>query len=76
MSKVWVQLWTAKVPNSVQVDKLEIEKIAGLENLKPMLPMLVNVDEKGWQVLPTPLVKDSPLIRAEELNEVLEPWRD
>ena len=76
MSKVWVQLWTAKVPNSVQVDKLEIEKIAGLENLKPMLPILVNVDEQDWQVLPTPLVKDSPLIIAEELNEVLEPWRD
>jgi hypothetical protein len=41
-----------------------------------MLPMLVKVNEKDWQILPTPLVKDSPLIIAEELNEVLEPWRD
>lgn len=76
MSKVWVQLWTAKVPNSVQVDKLELEKIAGLENLEPMLPMLVQVRENDWQILPTPLVRESPLVRAEELNEVLEPWRD
>ena len=76
MTMVWVQLWTAKVPNSVAIDKSELEKIQGLENLQPMLPMLVNVNEKDWQVLPTPLVKDSPLIIAEELNEVLEPWRD
>jgi hypothetical protein len=73
---VWVQLWTAKVPNSVAIDKSELEKIEGLENLQPMLPMLVKVEEKNWQVLPTPLVKDAPLIIAEELNEVLEPWRD
>ena len=76
MTMVWVQLWTAKVPNSVAIDKSDLEKIEGLENLQPMLPMLVKVNEKDWQILPTSLVKDSPLIIAEELNEVLEPWRD
>lgn len=88
MAKVWVQLWTAKVAGSVQVEQSELAKVQGLENLKPLVPMLVEVQEKEWAMVPTVLVKESPLVqvtdlekesdlaRAEALVEVLEPWRD
>jgi len=90
MAKVWVQLWTAKVAGSVQVEQSELAKVQGLENLKALVPMLVEVQEKEWAMVPTVLVKESPLVqvsesekaqdsdlaRAEELLEVLEPWRD
>ena len=88
MAKVWVQLWTAKVAGSVQVEQSELAKVAGLENLKALVPMLVEVQEKEWSMVPTVLVKESPLVqvtdlekesdlaRAEALVEVLEPWRD
>ena len=88
MAKVWVQLWTAKVAGSVQVEQSELAKVQGLENLKALVPMLVEVQEKDWQLVPTVLVKESPLVqvsekaqdsdlaRAEAMVEVLEPWRD
>ena len=90
MAKVWVQLWTAKVAGSVQVEQSELAKVQGLENLKALVPMLVEVQEKEWVMVPTVLVKESPLVqvsesemaqesdlvRAEALVEVLEPWRD
>ena len=90
MAKVWVQLWTAKVAGSVQVEQSELAKVQGLENLKALVPMLVEVSEKEWAMVPTVLVKESPLVqvsesemaqesdlaRAEALVEVLEPWRD
>ena len=88
MAKVWVQLWTAKVAGSVQVEQSELAKVQGLENLKALVPMLVEVQEKDWAMVPTVLVKESPLVqvtdlekesdlaRAEALVEVLEPWRD
>jgi len=90
MAKVWVQLWTAKVAGSVQVEQSELEKVQGLENLKALVPMLVEVREKDWQLVPTVLVKESPLVQvsesekaqdsdlaqAEAMVEVLEPWRD
>jgi hypothetical protein len=84
MAKVWVQLWTAKVAGSVQVEESELQKVQGLENLKPLVPMLVEIQEKDWQLVPSVLVKDSPLVqvtvqdltRAEELVEVLEPWKE
>ena len=53
-----------------------------------MVPMLVEVSEKEWAMVPTVLVKDSPLVQvtdsekvqdlqlAEAMVEVLEPWRD
>ena len=59
-----------------------------MENLKALVPMLVEVSEKEWAMVPTVLVKESPLVqvtdlekesdlaRAEALVEVLEPWRD
>ena len=88
MAKVWVQLWTAKVAGSVQVEESELLKVEGLESLKALVPMLVEVREKEWEMVPTVLVKESPLVqvtdlekesdlaRAEALVEVLEPWRD
>ena len=84
MAKVWVQLWTAQVAGSVQVEESELAKVAGLENLKALVPMLVEVKESEWAMVPTVLVKDSPLVQAknldlaevEEMLEVLEPWKD
>ena len=92
MAKVWVQAWTAQVAGSVQVEESELAKVAGLENLKALVPMLVEVKESEWAMVPTVLVKESPLVqvsglvselstaqelaRAEELLEVLEPWKD
>jgi hypothetical protein len=76
MAKVWVQLWTAKVAGSVQVEQSELAKVQGLENLKAMIPMLVEMSEKEWQVVPSVLVKDSPLVQVEELVDYLEPWKD
>ena len=88
MSKVWVQLWTAKVAGSVQVEQSELAKVEGLENLRALIPMLVEVREKEWSLVPSMLVKDSPLVEvtdsqmvknlqlAESLVEVLEPWTD
>jgi hypothetical protein len=86
MAKVWVQVWTAKVAGSVQVEESELQKVQGLESLPKLIPMLVEVKEKEWKLVPSVLVKGSPLVqvmetvedltRAEELLEVLEPWRD
>lgn len=84
MAKVWVQAWTAQVAGSVQVEESELAKVAGLENLKALVPMLVEVKESEWAMVPTVLVKDSPLVQAknldlvqvEEMLEVLEPWKD
>ena len=84
MAKVWVQAWTAQVAGSVQVEESELAKVAGLENLRALVPMLVEVREKDWELVPSVLVKESPLVQvsgmdlaqAEELLEVLEPWKD
>jgi len=88
MAKVWVQLWTAKVAGSVQVEESELRKVQGLESVKALVPMLVEIREKEWEMVPTVLVKESPLVqvsdlqkvqdlaRVEELLEVLEPWKD
>ena len=76
MAKVWVQLWTAKVAGSVQVEQSELAKVAGLENLKALVPMLVEVREKEWEIVPSVLVKDYPLVEVEALVDYLEPWKD
>jgi hypothetical protein len=66
MAQVWVQVWTAQVPGSVQVEQSELAKVQGLENLKALVPMLVEVTEKEWQLVPSVLVKDSPLVQVME----------
>ena len=72
--KVWVQAWTAKVPGSVAVEKSVLAQVAGLENLLPLVPMLVQVSEKEWQLAPSHLLKDSVLVQESDLG--LEPWKD
>ncbi len=66
MAKVWVQVWSAQVPGSVQVEQSELLKVQGLESVKPLVPMLVKVQEKDWQMVPSVLVKDSPLVQVME----------
>jgi hypothetical protein len=66
MAQVWVQVWTAQVPGSVQVEQSELATVQGLENLKALVPMLVEVTEKEWQLVPSVLVKDSPLVQVME----------
>jgi hypothetical protein len=70
MAKVWVQVWTAQVPGSVQVEQSELAKVQGLESLKAMVPMLVEVREKDWELVPSVLVKDSPLVTVQEMESV------
>ena len=71
MAKVWVQVWTAKVAGSVQVEESELQKVAGLESVSKLIPMLVKVsDLSGWET-----VQDwgKQLVSVEESVEVLEP---
>ena len=70
MAKVWVQLWTAKVAGSVQVEESELRKVAGLESVKALVPMLVEIREKEWEMVPTVLVKESPLVQVMDLVQV------
>jgi hypothetical protein len=70
MAQVWVQVWTAQVAGSVQVEQSELAKVQGLENLKALVPMLVKVQEKDWQLVPSVLVKDSPLVTVQEMESV------
>ena len=71
MAKVWVQLWTAKVAGSVQVEESELQKVAGLESVSKLIPMLVKVsDLSGWETVPN---WGKQLVSVEESVEVLEP---
>ena len=72
MAKVWVQVWTAKVPGSVEVEESDLRQVEGLESLAKLIPMLVKAEEhSGWE-----MVADwsrSPLVSVEETVEVLPP---
>ena len=72
MAKVWVQVWTAKVPGAVEVEESDLRQVQGLESLKKMVPMLVKeTAHSEWA-----MVADwsrSPLVSVEETVEVLEP---
>jgi hypothetical protein len=72
MAKVWVQVWTAKVPGSVEVEESELRKVQGLESLAKLIPMLVKAEaHSDWE-----MVADwsrSPLVSVEEKVEVLPP---
>ena len=70
MAQVWVQLWTAQVPGSVQVEQSDLVQVQGLESLKALVPMLVQVREKEWEMVPSVLVKDSPLVTVQEMETV------
>ena len=88
MAKVWVQVWTAKVAGSVEVEESELQKVQGLESVSKLIPMLVKVSEhSGWEMVPnwgkqsvvvepSESEKAQDLQLAEEMVEVLEPWKD
>ena len=45
MAKVWVQVWTAQVPGSVEVEEALLREVEGLDSVKAMVPMLVTVKD-------------------------------
>ena len=45
MAKVWVQVWTAQVPGSVEVEEALLREVEGLDSVKAMVPMLVEVKD-------------------------------
>ena len=69
MAEVWVQVYSAQVPGSVSVSESALRKVEGLESVKVMVPMLVEVSEREWELVPS----DLDLARLEELVEVSEP---
>jgi len=76
MAKVWVQAWTAKVPGSVEIERSVLAQVAGLENLHPLIPMLVQVPDGNWELTPTHLMTAPILAKAVENLEVLPPDSD
>ena len=71
MGQVWVQVWTAKVAGSVQVEESELQKVAGLESVSKLIPMMVKeTDLSGWEMVPN---WGKQLVSVEESVEVLEP---
>jgi hypothetical protein len=64
MAQVWVQVWTAQVPGSVQVEEALLREVEGLETVKAMVPMLVTVTETAQAM---------DLATLEESVEVLPP---
>jgi predicted class III extradiol MEMO1 family dioxygenase len=69
MAQVWVQVYSAQVAGSVAVEESALRMVEGLESVKVMVPMLVEVSEKEWELVPT----EMGLVQLEELVEVLEP---
>lgn len=69
MAKVWVQVYSAQVAGSVEVEESVLRQVQGLESVKVMVPMLVEVSEKEWELVPSGL----DLARLEEMVEVAEP---
>jgi len=69
MAKVWVQVWTAKVEGSVEVEETALQQAVG--NFQKLIPMLVKVQEhSGWETVPN---WGKQLVSVEEKVEVLEP---
>ena len=74
MAQVWVQVWTAQVPGSVQVEQSELQKVAGLETVKAMVPMLVEVkDSAEAEALRSALVWEK--VKVQQLESVLQTKR-
>jgi hypothetical protein len=69
MAKVWVQVWTAKVAGSVEVEETVLQQAVG--DFQKLIPMLVKVQEhSGWETVPN---WGKQLVSVEEKVEVLEP---
>lgn len=70
MGQVWVQVWTAQVLGSVEVEQSELQKVAGLESVKAMVPMLVEVkDSVEVEALRSALVWEK--VKVQQLESVL-----
>jgi hypothetical protein len=63
MAEVWVQVWSAEVPGSVQVEEALLREVEGLETVKAMVPMLVTVKDSD---LVPPMEKD---LEKQQLSE-------
>lgn len=61
-----MQVWTAPVAGSVEIEESELAKVSGLESIKKLIPMRVEIPRNQ-------AVQN--LLKAEEMVEVLEPWR-
>jgi hypothetical protein len=70
MAQVWVQVWTAKVPSSVAIEESELRKVAGLESVSKLIPMLVKA-QQDWEMSAD--WSRFPLVQVEEMVEVLPP---
>ena len=70
MVQVWVQVWTAKVPSSVAIEESELRKVAGLESVSKLIPMLVKA-QQDWEMSAD--WSRFPLVKVEEMVEVLPP---
>jgi hypothetical protein len=69
MAKVWVQVWTAQVPGSVEVEEALLREVEGLDSVKAMVPMLVEVKDSDL-VPPMEKVKDSEMVQeSQQLSE-------
>jgi hypothetical protein len=68
MAMVWVQVWTAQVPGSVQVEQSELEKVQGLESVKAMVPMLVQESAEA-EALRSALVWEK--VKVQQLESAL-----
>jgi hypothetical protein len=74
MAQVWVQVWASQVAGSVQVEQSELAMVQGLESVKPMVPMLVQVrDSAEVEALRSALVWEK--VKVQQLESVLQPKR-
>lgn len=75
--KIWVQAWTAKVPASIEMNLEDLRKVEGLEDIEPLIPVMVKVQDEHKFV--NTHLTDAPkltLNELETLHESLQPWRD
>jgi len=71
MAKVWVQVWTAQVAGSVEVEESVLREV--VSDFQKLIPMLVKVSEhSGWETVPN---WGKQLVSVEEKVEVLEPMQ-
>jgi hypothetical protein len=68
MAKVWVQVWSAQVPGSVQVEESDLVKVQGLESAKALVPMLVQ-ETAEVEELRSQLVWEK--VKVQQLESVL-----
>ena len=70
IDEVTSALRTAKVPSSVAIEESELRKVAGLESVSKLIPMLVKA-QQDWEMSAD--WSRFPLVKVEEMVEVLPP---